>query len=97
MKTLSPLQRAILKKLAEQSAVDDSRRDGHFLIRDLVRAYYGPLCRKKQPKKYQAAFAATSRALVRLESQGRLARYTPQIWAPEWFVLLPAGRKALAT
>jgi hypothetical protein len=92
---LSPLQKAILKKLAEQRASDDSRKDGHFLIRELVRAYYGPLSREKQAKKYQSAFAATSRALVRLESLGLIARYSPQIIAEEWFALLPDGRNAV--
>lgn len=92
---LSPLQRAILKKLAQQPAVDHSHRDGHFLIRELVRAYYGPLSREKQAKKYQAAFAATSRALVRLENAGMIERRVPKITAPHWFALLPACRQAL--
>lgn len=94
---LSPLQIAILEALAKQSARDHSKRDGHFSISGLVCAYYGPLSRKKQRKKYQSAFAATSRAIVSLENRGLVERCVRQRWGRNWFLLLPAGREALKT
>jgi hypothetical protein len=93
--SLSSLQFSILKALENQTAEDDDHRAGHVSVPQLVRAHYGVISREKQRKKYQAAFAAMSRALVRLENAGMIARYVPQLHSPDWFSLLPAGREAL--
>jgi hypothetical protein len=62
---------------------------------DLIRAHYGQLSRQKERKRYQAAFSATSRAIVRLENREMVQRWTRMIRGKEQFMLLPAGREAI--
>jgi hypothetical protein len=86
--SLSALQVSILKSLAKRP---------QSKVADLVRAHYGAISREKRRKAYQSAFAAVSRAVVRLETRDFVEVWLPGRFGSYWIRLSPAGRAALKT
>jgi hypothetical protein len=85
---LSPLQRNILKTLAEAG-----RR---LLTRELVEVCFRAVSRSDNRARYQSVFAAISRAITRLEERKLVARcYAERSGNYTTIALLPAGESVV--